>query len=68
VLLVQRELVVGIGRFVQDRPDVLAGNRGATVRKVGFVGVVRDLDAPVRAYVPERGRACPIAGEVGKIP
>jgi len=68
VLLVQRELVVGIGRFLQDRPDVLASNRGASELKVGFVGVVRDLAAPVRAYVPDRGRACLIVGEVLSAP
>jgi hypothetical protein len=68
VLLVQRDIVVGIGPFVQDRPDVLASKRGAAELKVGFVGVVRDLDVPIRAYVPDRGRACPIVGEVGKVP
>jgi len=64
MLLVQRDIVVGIGRFLEDRPDVMASNNGATESKVGFIGVVRDLSDPVRAYVATRGTACPIAGEV----
>ena len=64
VLLVQGDSVAGIGRFVQDRPDVMASNNGARELKVGFVGAVRDLTTPVRAYIAARGTACPIPGEV----
>jgi hypothetical protein len=64
VLLVQRDFVTGIGRFVEDRPDVMASDNGARELRVGFVGIVRNLDSPVRAYVAARGAACPLPGEV----
>jgi len=64
VVLAQDNVVVGIGRFLQDRPDVMASNNGAKELKVGFIGVVPDLISPVRAYIAARGMACPIPGEV----
>lgn len=64
VLLVQHDVVVGMGRFVQDRSDVMASVDRAKELKVGFIGAVRDLSDPVKAYVVNRGRACPLGGEV----
>jgi hypothetical protein len=66
VLLVQDGIVRGIGRFVQDRPDVLSSVGGAAELRVGFAGYVRNLNEPVHAYAIARGTACRLSGEVRK--
>jgi hypothetical protein len=69
VVLVDNEVVRGIGRFVVDRPDVIAAVKEAKHLRVGFAGYVRPSQGPVRAYVLTHNKtaACLLDGEV-KLP
>jgi hypothetical protein len=64
VLLVQQGAVTGLGRFVVNRPDVLASNNGAKTSMVGFAGYVKEMGSPVQGYLLIRGFVCRLAGEI----
>ena len=66
LLLVAHGVVKGIGRFIIERPDVMAAKPEVTQVTSGFVGYVPREVTNVIAYALNQNQtsACPIPGEL----